>query len=396
MQGEDKKEKSYMDYFNESYGTGEEDKNFKQQLLKQKQQALKPFETAVQDLKSQISGIQAQRDAQQLALIGQGRGITQDLLNTQAAKIDRNAAIKLLPLTAQYQAELGRLESAEKNLTELYGAIVADRQAEREYTQAKFQFAYKVATDEQARSLKEREMATEERWRQEDRLDAIKKDLSDKFMEIGDYGNAGKVLDPNLTEAELTGFYTQMNSLSNIGQNIDVSNINSTAPSINKNISALTSLFQTNKVSTTNKTAIGNGLSLLTAANDLAKASTDGSISGIYPGRSVVDFFTPEFLKREKTVSNEALISALDLQTQFWASGAALTDRQTEQVMKMIPTKNDSDKAIKSKTNQLVNYMLSQTASKLITDGITFKPEPVDLFNVSLDEIVNMENIINQ
>jgi len=210
MQGADEKQKSTMDYFNEAYAP---DKDFQQQLLKQKQEALKPFETAVQDLKSQITGINAQKDAQQLALIGQGRGITQDLLNTQAAKIDRNAAIKLLPLTAQYQAELGRLESAEKNLTELYGAIVADRQADREYAQNKFQFAYKVATDEQARALKAYEMQKQEEYRNEDRRFDYQMQLSGLFKQANDFKNAGEVMNPNLTEADLAKYSAMVRNL---------------------------------------------------------------------------------------------------------------------------------------------------------------------------------------
>ena len=46
----------------------------------------------------------------------------------------------------------------------------------------------------------------------------------------------------------------------------------------------------------------------------------------------------------------------------------------------MVPKVTDTDRQIKVKTNQLINYMLSQTASRLVTDGIDYKPAKVDMF----------------
>jgi hypothetical protein len=59
--------------------------------------------------------------------------------------------------------------------------------------------------------------------------------------------------------------------------------------------------------------------------------------------------------------------------------------------MKMVPNKGDSDRQIKTKVNNLVNYMLNQTSTKLMTDGIIFKPEEVDMFDSSkqIDSLIN-------
>lgn len=173
---------------------------------------------------------------------------------------------------------------------------------------------------------------------------------------------------------------------------INVNTISSSAPSSVKNMDVLTQIFGSNKVSPGNKTAIGAGLALAKAANDLAEANPDGKFRGISPFSSLV----PSFLKKEQTIKNESLINALNLQTQFWASGAALTKEQTKSVEKMIPKKTDTDKIVRAKSNQLVNYMLSQTSSKLVTDGISYTPEKVDLFNVTPTEVENMDNILNQ
>ena len=179
--------------------------------------------------------------------------------------------------------------------------------------------------------------------------------------------------------------------------------IDPTKTTAQNNIQALQGIFQSSKVSAGNKTSIGNGLALAQAAQDLANANIDGKFSGFSPFRAITDIKIPltdiglpfrEALKRNKTIENESLISALDLQTQFWASGAALSDAQTALVKKMIPTVNNTDTQIKTKVNQLINYMLSQTASRLVTDGIDYKPAKVDVFEtVNLLEKASPEQV---
>lgn len=154
-------------------------------------------------------------------------------------------------------------------------------------------------------------------------------------------------------------------------------------PTIDKNNTTLLNIFSSDKVSAGNRTTIGAALALTRAATDLAKANPDGDFGGLYPFRGLVDFALPKAFKREETVQNESFIDALNLQTQFWASGAALTDAQTELVMNMVPTKNDTDAQVRTKVNQLVNYMMGQTASRLQTDGINFAPENINLFETN-------------
>lgn len=165
--------------------------------------------------------------------------------------------------------------------------------------------------------------------------------------------------------------------------------VDSTKSTIQNNMLNLQEIFKSSEVSAGNKTSVGNGLALAQAAQDLANANIDGKFSGFSPFRSFTDIKIPftnlglpfrQALKRNKTVQNEALISALDLQTQFWASGAALSEEQTKLVRQMIPTVNNTDTQIRTKVNQLINYMLSQTSSRLITDGLDFQPQKVDVF----------------
>lgn len=201
---------------------------------------------------------------------------------------------------------------------------------------------------------------------------------------VADVINAsGGYLVDQKRQLELEKLRQEVSGITSSGGVIDVEKLAQQGnSSYDNNTAVLGTLFKSNKITAANKTAIGNAMQLAQAASELVNASQQGAFSGLYPGRSIVDFFTPAAFKRAGTVSNESLISALDLQTQFWASGAALTEAQTKLVQKMIPTKNDTDKAIKAKTNQLVNYMLQQTASRLLTDGIQFKPQKVNLFEV--------------
>lgn len=156
-------------------------------------------------------------------------------------------------------------------------------------------------------------------------------------------------------------------------------------PTIDKNNTSLLQIFANQKVSPANRTAISAGLSLARAAQGLAGENPSGNFAGLYPFRGLVERFYPGTspFKRTATVNNDAQINALNLKTQFWASGAALTEAQTEYVLGMVPTRNDTDAQVKTKLNTLVNFMMDQTSSQLLTDGISFQPEKVNLFETS-------------
>jgi hypothetical protein len=85
-------------------------------------------------------------------------------------------------------------------------------------------------------------------------------------------------------------------------------------------------------------------------------------------------------LKSEKAVQNEGYVEAINLKVQQWASGAALTKSQTEQVEKMTPRMTDTDANFKTKMKNLANFMMTQTASILQAAGINFVPEKIDLY----------------
>lgn len=75
---------------------------------------------AVQSATNQLNSIMAKRDADQLAVTGQGRGIPEVIIGGQQAQIAKEAAIQALPVAAALSAAQGDLASAEQHLDRLY------------------------------------------------------------------------------------------------------------------------------------------------------------------------------------------------------------------------------------------------------------------------------------
>lgn len=356
----------------------------------------------MQNTQNSINAITSKMNSDLLQLRGTAaqEGVTEAVYGGQQAQITREATIQLLPLQAQLAADQGNLEMAESNLDTLFKIYSKDAEDSYNLYANQAKMYYDKATKDEQRQYDANLMRMKEESAATDDWAKWQRDIMGKAMtENPRLFNALKQIIPPTNSTSPTYKQDQQNYIADLmeagGQYGVVSQVGSGVtsgvvsnnqaleglPAVQKNQEVLQAIFKNEKVSAGARTSIGNGLALSQAAKDLAESASGGEFSGLYPGRGVVDFFTPEALKREQTVKNESLISALNLQTQFWASGAALSDEQTKLVEKMIPKKSDTDSAIRSKTNQLVNYMLSQTSSRLVTEGINFKPEKVDLFN---------------
>ena len=101
--------------------------------LKEQQKYLKPKETLVNSLQGQINTITSSRDAQSLALEGQGRGQTGDFIGGEQARISREAAIQALPIQAQLATAQADLDSARSYASQLFQAQSQDAQARYQY-----------------------------------------------------------------------------------------------------------------------------------------------------------------------------------------------------------------------------------------------------------------------
>lgn len=324
-----------------------------------------------------------------------GRGITAGgLAPIQAAELRKNALaaapVQFNALIAQgelaaaqgrTQLAQGIYEQAQSHLDKMYELQVKDAQNQFNYKKDLITQAIAVADKKDAAKLQEK--LKEEEWAHQKEVKMMDYAHAERQakLEAGLKGSTKRdtqVVNGQLIDMQTGEVIKSLSGNSNNGQ-YQASN-GAGVTSIDKNKSTLTQVFNDSKITPANKTAVGNGLSLLSAAEDLANANPGGKFEGINPIKGMFDWATPNSSKSQRTIKNESLISALDLQTQFWASGAALSPEQTALVQKMIPKKSDSDATVRAKTNQLVNYMLSQSASRLITDGVSFVPQTVDLY----------------
>lgn len=94
--------------------------------LQQKQQE-------VANYSSQLNAIQAQAQADQLALTGQGRGIPEAIIGGQQAQIAKEAAIRALPVAAQLAAAQGNLELAQQHVDTQFKLMAQDAQNRYEF-----------------------------------------------------------------------------------------------------------------------------------------------------------------------------------------------------------------------------------------------------------------------
>lgn len=101
---------------------------------------------AVNELSGKLNSIVAQGQANQLSLVGQGRGIPEAIIGGQQAQIGRETAIAALPVQAQLSAAQGDLESAEQNLNTLFKIYSDDATNKYNYKKSVNEAIYNFAS----------------------------------------------------------------------------------------------------------------------------------------------------------------------------------------------------------------------------------------------------------
>jgi len=147
-----------------------------------------------------------------------------------------------------------------------------------------------------------------------------------------------------------------------------------------RNTSNLITILGSKKIAEGAKTQVANVLGVINAVQDIASKRQNGKFKGLNPLQGIADFISPEALLSKEAVENRGYLDAINLKVQQWASGASLTAQQTEQVNNLTPKKSDTDGAVKTKLNNLTNFMLTQAKSSLQSQGVNFVPEKSDLF----------------
>ncbi len=131
---------------------------------------------AVNDLTGQLNAIVNKGQANQLSLVGQGRGIPEAIIGGQQAQIGRETAIAALPIQAQLSAAQGNLEMANDNLDTLFKIYSDDARNEFEARREQKKMVYEIASAKEKRELDKLDKL-EERAYQE--TESIRKEVRD-------------------------------------------------------------------------------------------------------------------------------------------------------------------------------------------------------------------------
>jgi hypothetical protein len=105
-------------------GTAAEDSRLDRAEI-EKQAGLREAEQEASQIKSEILGIKAEFEAKRQSLIGQGRGIPEVIIGGQQEALDRQEAIKSMPLLARYQIATDNVAAAKETVAN----YIADEQA---------------------------------------------------------------------------------------------------------------------------------------------------------------------------------------------------------------------------------------------------------------------------
>lgn len=151
----------------------------------QKETQILKKQKLVTDLTGQLNAIVSKGQANQLAQVGQGRGIPEAIIGGIQAQIGRETAIAALPVQAQLSAAQGDLEMANENLDTLFKIYSDD--AEREYSIRKEQkkVVYDIATAKEKRALEVADKLEERAYNQTQKLITTKTDIAKEAAKNG-------------------------------------------------------------------------------------------------------------------------------------------------------------------------------------------------------------------
>ncbi len=112
------------------------------QRKSQREAGVADAQKVVSNLTNQINAITSKAQADQLSLVGQGRGVPEVIIGGQQAQVSREAAIQALPLQAQLAAAQGNLEMAQQHADTLFKIRSADAEAKTNRYNKLVDYAY--------------------------------------------------------------------------------------------------------------------------------------------------------------------------------------------------------------------------------------------------------------
>lgn len=131
------------------------------------------FQQQKNDITGEINTIQANAEAAKLALVGQGRGIPEYIIGGQTAQIDREAAIKAIPLQVKLSLAQGNLQIAQDRLDTLFKLRSEDIKNDYDYSKMKYDAVRGFVDKDEAVKLAREEKANDRKY--EEKKDFLNK-----------------------------------------------------------------------------------------------------------------------------------------------------------------------------------------------------------------------------
>lgn len=148
----------------------------------------------VADLSAQVKAIEAERQANILRAEVRGEGqVVEPIISRQQARIDKDYAIRVLPLTAQLNAAQGRLDMAKENINTILDLTFKDQQAERQWFNDLYDRAYAIATKEEQAKLDKKKEENQTKQREESTLNDWKMFYAKQAMDNDDIKTASSI-----------------------------------------------------------------------------------------------------------------------------------------------------------------------------------------------------------
>ena len=163
----------------------------------------------VNDLTSQLNAINAEAEVGKLRTIGQGRGIPQAILGGQQAQLERERAIRALPIAAQLSAAQGNLQSAQGYVDQAL-SLEKDYQTRlTTYNNQRLEAVWEIASAEEKQRLEELKAQNDNEQAEFDRLHDLKNKVMKEAMANGQYNLISSIMGAT-TEDGITSIASQI------------------------------------------------------------------------------------------------------------------------------------------------------------------------------------------
>jgi len=372
------------------------------------------FANTVDPARQELNTINAEMNTESLA--GRRRiesvmnipGITKEQAQDKINEISRTNTSKLADLAVIQMAVQGKFDSAKEIADRSVQAKLEVQKNKRDamlfmYTENKELFTKTEQRQfETSQRDRERKLNAEEKTLQrvsDLSIEALKNGASTSLVTkmqnakteaeaiafggqfIGLLDRQDKILDRKLKNAQIGKIYADMRSETSNGIITEKVQTLANQGSTTSNREIIASILTGKTVSTGTKGRLAPATAVMNAIDEFTEQRQSGVFIGMGFGGRIKESIKGIFnVKNKQAIENRQNIDGINLKVQQWASGANLSEQQTEQVNKLTPKAGDSDKTARIKFSGLYNYMLNQVESELLTDGVNINFASVNLF----------------